>query len=100
MGATDGNLTVTFSGIVMSFGVAGVLKALGAEDEGDGSTVEVEPSSAEDEPSPNKPLSFPEHNQQTSTQAATGHGRTRKRIIFDLSIRDRFGHGHKARLGE
>ena len=58
MGATDGNLTVTFSGIVMSFGVAGVLDAFG---EGDGSTVEAEPSSAEDEPSPNKPLSFPEH---------------------------------------
>ena len=61
MGATDGNLTVTFSGIVMSLGVAGVLDAFGAEDEGDGSTVEVEPSSAEDEPSPNKPLSFPEY---------------------------------------
>lgn len=61
MGATDGNFTFTFSGIVMSFGVAGVLDAFGAEDEGDGSTVEAEPSSAEDEPSPNKPLSFPEH---------------------------------------
>jgi len=58
MGATDGNLTVTFSGIVMSFGVTGVLDALG---EGDGSTVEAEPSSSEDELSPNKPLSFPEH---------------------------------------
>jgi hypothetical protein len=58
MGETDGNLTVTFSGIVMSFGVTGVLDALG---EGDGSTVEAEPSSAEDEPSPNNPLSFPEH---------------------------------------
>lgn len=45
----------------MSFGVAGVLDALGEEDEGEGSTVEAEPSSAEDEPSPNKPLSFPEH---------------------------------------
>ena len=61
MGATDGNLTVTFSGIVMSFGVAGTLVDLGAEDDADGSTVDVDPSSAEDEPSPNKPLSLPTH---------------------------------------
>ena len=59
MGATDGNLTVTFNGTVMSFGVAGALVVLGAEDEADGSTVEVDPSSAEDKPSPNRPLSFP-----------------------------------------
>lgn len=57
MGATDGNLTVTFRGIVMSFGLAGALVVLG-EDEEDESTVEVDPSSAE-EPSPNNPLSFP-----------------------------------------
>ena len=56
MGATDGNLTVTFRGIVMSFGLAGALVVLG-EDE-DEPTVEVDPSSAE-EPSPNNPLSFP-----------------------------------------
>jgi len=59
MGATDGNLTVTFSGIVMSFGVAGALVVLGEGDEADGSTVDVDPSSAEAEPSPNKPLSLP-----------------------------------------
>jgi len=59
MGATDGNLTVTFSGIVMSFGVAGTLAVLDAEDDADGSTVDVDPSSAEDELSPNKPLSLP-----------------------------------------
>jgi hypothetical protein len=58
MGATDGNLTVTFSGIEVSFGLAGALVVLGEEDE-DESTVEVDPSSAEDEPSPNNPLSFP-----------------------------------------
>jgi hypothetical protein len=57
MGATDGNLTVTFSGIVVSFGIAGALVVFG-EDE-DESTVEVDPSSAEDELSPNNPLSFP-----------------------------------------
>jgi hypothetical protein len=59
MGATDGNLTVTFSGIVMSFGVVGTLVVLGAEDDADESTVDVDPSSADDEPSPNKPLSLP-----------------------------------------
>lgn len=59
MGATDGNLTVTFNGTVMSFGAAGALVVLEAEDEADGSTVEVDPSSAEDKPSPNRPLSFP-----------------------------------------
>ena len=59
MGATDGNLTVTFNGTVMSFGVAGAFVVLGAEDEADGSTVEVDPSSTEDKPSPNRPLSFP-----------------------------------------
>jgi hypothetical protein len=58
MGATDVNLTVTFSGIVMSLSVAAALVALGATD---GSTVEVDPSSAGDEPSPNRPLSFPAH---------------------------------------
>jgi hypothetical protein len=42
----------------MSFGVAGVLVVLGGEDEADESTVDVDPSSSE-EPSPNKPLSFP-----------------------------------------
>jgi hypothetical protein len=56
MGATDGNLTVTFNGIVVSFGLAGALVVLG-EGEAE-STVEVDPSSA-DEPSPNNPLSFP-----------------------------------------
>ena len=66
MGATDGNLTVTFNGIVVSFGLAGALVVLG-EDE-DESTVEVDPSSA-DEPSPNNPLSFPAlGNQQTPCQ--------------------------------
>jgi hypothetical protein len=59
MGATDGNLTVTFSGIVVSFGLAVVFVVLDEEDEDDESTVEVDPSSAEDEPSPNNPLSFP-----------------------------------------
>jgi hypothetical protein len=58
MGATDGNLTVTFSGIVVSFGLAGALVVLGEEDDEDESTVEVDPSSA-DELSPNNPLSFP-----------------------------------------
>ena len=58
MGATDGNLTVTFSGIAMSFGLMGALVVLG-EDEEDESTVEADPSSAEDKPSPNNPLSFP-----------------------------------------
>jgi hypothetical protein len=43
----------------MSFGVAGTLAVLGAEDEADGSTVDVDPSSAEDEPSLNNPLSLP-----------------------------------------
>jgi hypothetical protein len=57
MGATDGNLTVTFSGIVVSFGLAGALVVLGEDDE-DESTVEVDPSSA-DGLSPNNPLSFP-----------------------------------------
>ena len=57
MGATDGNLTVTFSGIAVSFGLAGALVVLGEDEEE--STVEVDPSSAEDEPSPNNPLSFP-----------------------------------------
>ncbi len=59
MGETDGNLTVTFSGIVMSFGVAGALVILGEGDAEVDSTVEADPSSVEDEPSPNKPLSFP-----------------------------------------
>ena len=58
MGATDGNLTVTFSGIAVSFGLTGALVDLGEEDEEDESMVEVDPSSAE-EPSPNNPLSFP-----------------------------------------
>jgi len=58
MGATDGNLTVTFRGIAVSFGLAGALVVLGEDDE-DESTVEADPSSAEDEPSPNNPLSFP-----------------------------------------
>ena len=67
MGATDGNLTVTFNGIVVSFDLAGALVVLGEEDE-DESTVEVDPSSA-DEPSPNNPLSFPAlGNQQTPCQ--------------------------------
>jgi hypothetical protein len=58
MGATDGNLTVTFSGTVVSFGLAGALVDLDEEGESE-STVEADPSSAEDEPSPNNPLSFP-----------------------------------------
>lgn len=67
MGATDGNLTVTFNGIVVSFGLTGALVVLGEEDE-DESTVEVDPSSA-DEPSPNNPLSFPAlGDQQTPRQ--------------------------------
>ena len=75
MGATDGNLTVTVRGTVKSFGVAGVLVGFGAEDDADGSTVEVDPSSAEDKPSPNKPLSFPAP-QISNVLESGGHRRT------------------------
>ncbi len=102
MGATDGNLTVTFSGTVMSFGVTGALVVLGAEDEADESTVEVDPSSAEDEPSPNKPLSFPAYiiSDSLSTRAETWRVHTRERIILHVSIRNSLGHRHKTRFGE
>jgi hypothetical protein len=101
MGATDGNLTVTFRGIVMSFSLAGALVVLG-EDEEDESTVEADPSSAEDEPSPNNPLSFPAQviSNSLSTRAAIWRVRTRERIILHLSIRNSLGHRHKTRFGK
>ena len=102
MGATDGNLTVTFSGIAVSFGLAGALVVLGEEDEGDESTVEVDPSSVEDEPSPNNPLSFPTYviSNSLSTRAATWRVHTRERIILHLSIGNSLGHRHKTRFGK
>ncbi len=101
MGATDGNLTVTLSGIAVSFGLVGALVVLG-EDEEDESTVEVDPSSAEDEPSPNNPLSLPAQiiSNSLSTRAATWRVHTRERIILHLSICNSLGHRHKTRFGK
>jgi hypothetical protein len=102
MGATDGNLTVTFSGTVVSFGLAGDLVVLDEEDGEDESTVEADPSSAEDEPSPNNPLSFPAKviSDSLSTRAAIWRVHTRERIILHLSIRNSLGHRHKTRFGK